>query len=427
MIKIATSDQIAEGWLREGRQKGPSPQIEADVANIIAQVREQGDAAVKEYTARFDQAELTDIKVSEAEMAQAWKSVSQEFKDILAEAAENIRDYHRYQLREDVEIAKEDGIILGQRLLPIAKVGLYVPGGTAAYPSSVLMNAIPASLAGCEQIVMVTPPQADGSISADILAAAAVAGVTDVYRVGGAQAIAALAYGTESIPQVDKIVGPGNIYVATAKRQVFGQVDIDMIAGPSEILIIADSSANPEYLAADMLSQAEHDALAAAILICPTQEMASEVAYYLEKQLSVLPRAKIAAQSISEQGAIIIEEDLSKACEIANVIAPEHLELAITEPFAWLPQIKNAGSVFLGDYTPEPVGDYWAGPNHILPTLGAARFAGPLSVDDFVKRSSYIYYSEEALSKVADQVSAFADREGLHAHARSIRIRMKEK
>lgn len=427
MIKILKSEQLHENLLRVGRQNNTAEQVQTAVSAIIQKVRAEGDTALREYTLNFDKVAIDDFLVSEAEIDAAFAATDQSFKDILNEAAENIRSYHRHQLREDVRIEKEDGIVLGQRFLPIEKVGLYVPGGTAAYPSSVLMNAIPAKLAGCRQIVMVTPPNAKGEISADILTAARISGVTAVYKVGGAQAIAALAYGTESIPQVDKIVGPGNIYVATAKRQVFGQVDIDMIAGPSEILIIADEQANTAYLAADMLSQAEHDMLAASILICPSELMANAVSQELDKQLACLPRQSIAATSIENEGLIIIEPDLQKACALANAIAPEHLELAVEEPFTWLQQIKNAGSVFLGTYTPEPLGDYWAGPNHVLPTLGSARFAGPLSVDDFVKRSSYLYYTQEALAKAGDKVAAFADREGLNAHAGSIRIRMEEK
>lgn len=426
MIKIYAQKQIDIDALRADRQKTVDPQVEATVTEILAQVRDKGDAAIREFTARFDRAEIKDFQVKEAEIERAWRKVSPDFLAVLEQAAVQIRDYHRYQLRDDVASEKENGIVLGQRFTPIEKVGIYVPGGTAAYPSSVLMNAIPAVLAGCRQIVMVTPPRPDGTIGADILAAARIAGITDIYKLGGAQAIAALAYGTESVPKVDKIVGPGNIFVATAKKQVFGQVAIDMFAGPSEILVIADQTANPAYLAADMLSQAEHDVLASAMLICLSQDMAERVAAELTRQLEQLPRRQIAAKSLDNQGAIIIAESLDAAVGFANLLAPEHLELAVEAPFDWLPKITNAGSIFLGPYTPEPLGDYWAGPNHVLPTLGSARFFGPLSVDDFIKRSSYIYYTKEALTAAADAVATFAEREGLGAHAQSIRIRMEE-
>lgn len=426
MIKIYAGEKIDIEAFRARRPASADPEVEAVVADILAQVRRRGDAALKAYTARFDRAEITDFRVAEEEIAQAWGCVGEDFLAILRQAAARIGDYHRCQLREDVAINKENGVILGQRFTPIEKVGIYVPGGTAAYPSSVLMNAVPAVLAGCRRIVMTTPPRPDGTVAPDILAAARIAGVTDIYKLGGAQAVAALAYGTESVPQVDKIVGPGNIYVATAKKQVFGQVAIDMFAGPSEILIIADEAANPAYLAADLLSQAEHDVLAAAVLICLSREMAERVAAELDRQLTGLPRRDIAARSLADQGAIIVAESLPAAVELANSLAPEHLELALGAPFDWLPKIINAGSVFLGAYAPEPLGDYWAGPNHVLPTSGSARFFGPLSVDDFVKRSSYIYYTKEALAAAAGAVTAFADREGLGAHAQSIRIRMED-
>ena len=426
MIRIYEGSEFNEDVLLARRQSVKDDKVEQIVADIIEHVKNEGDAALREYCARFDHANIEKLRVSKKEIEAAWEQTDEEFRTVLEQAAKNIRDYHRRQLRENIEIPKGDGIILGQRFTPIAKVGIYVPGGTAAYPSSVLMNAIPASLAGCEQIVMVTPPLADGSIATDILAAARVAGVTDIYKVGGAQAIAALAYGTESIPAVDKIVGPGNIFVATAKKQVFGMVDIDMIAGPSEILVIADESARADYLAADMLSQAEHDVRASATLLCLSREKAEAVKEQLAEQVQRLPREGIASKSLVDQGAIIIVNNLEQAIDFANRIAPEHLELAVDDPFSWLPKIKNAGSIFLGEYTPEPLGDYWAGPNHVLPTLGSARYSSPLSVDDFVKRSSYIYYTRQALAKVATDVEIFASREGLDAHANSIKIRTVE-
>lgn len=426
MIRIYEGNEFNEDVLLSRRQSVKDESVEQSVAGIIERVKNHGDAALLEYTALFDHAQIDKLRVSKKEMDAAWEQVDAEFRSILEKAAKNIRDYHRRQVRENIEIPKSDGIILGQRFTPIAKVGIYVPGGTAAYPSSVLMNAIPASLAGCGQIVMVTPPLADGSIAPDILAAARVAGVTDIYKVGGAQAIAALAYGTESIPAVDKIVGPGNIFVATAKKQVFGMVDIDMIAGPSEILVIADENARADYLAADMLSQAEHDVLASATLLCLSRRKAEAVREQLSEQLQRLPREAIAAKALDDQGAIIIVHSLEQAVDFANRIAPEHLELAVANPFSWLSKIKNAGSIFLGEYTPEPLGDYWAGPNHVLPTLGSARYSSPLSVDDFVKRSSYIYYTQAALAKAAHDVELFASREGLDAHANSIRIRTVE-
>lgn len=426
MIRICQSSDIEQGLDPGSRRTVADPQIEEMVAEIIRRVIAEGDAALREFTSRFDQADIDEFKVGISEIEAAWQDSDEQFRAILSEAAANIRAYHQHQLRQDVVMEKPEGIILGQRLLPLERVGIYVPGGTAAYPSTVLMNAIPAAIAGVERIVMVTPPAADGKINADILVAAKIAGITDIYKLGGSQAIAALAYGTESIPQVDKIVGPGNIYVATAKRQVFGQVDIDMIAGPSEILIIADESANPAYIAADMLAQAEHDIRAASMLICPNQSMAEQVVLELNRQLTDLPRREIANASLANEGWIIIEPELDLACELANTIASEHLELAVRDPFSLLPKIRHAGSIFLGSYTPEALGDYWAGPNHVLPTCGSARFASALSVDDFVKRSSYIYYSQQALAKAAHKVSAFARHEGLDAHAKSIMIRQEK-
>jgi len=423
MIPIVDSAAAPrEEMLRRGGWEN-NRDVEQAVAEIIAQVRLRGDAALRDYAARFDRAELKELRVGEEELDAAWEGTEPAFRTVLEQAAERIRAFHRTQLRQDREDTREDGVVLGQRFTPIARVGLYVPGGAAAYPSSVLMNAIPAMLAGCSRIVMVTPPQPDGGVSQDILTAARVAGITEIYKTGGAQAVAALAFGTESLPRVDKIVGPGNIYVATAKRQVFGQVAIDMIAGPSEILVIADSSANPRYVAADLLSQAEHDPLAAAVLISTERALAEQVAEELERQLSSLPRAEIARRSLTGQGKIIVVPDLAEAVDMANEIAPEHLELCVADPFALLSQVKNAGSIFLGHDTPEALGDYWAGPNHVLPTAGTARFSGPLSVDDFIKRSSYIRYTPEALKTAAAPVIAFAEREGLSAHAASLRVR----
>jgi histidinol dehydrogenase len=423
MIRTYQAADIDDKWLAARRAQVSDPEIEATVAAIIARVRREGDAALRHYTARFSGVELADLKVSEQELAAALPAVGGEFLAILEQAADNIRDFHRSQLRQDIELRRERGIVLGQRFTPIEKVGIYVPGGTAAYPSSVLMNAIPAALAGCRRIVMVTPPQKDGSVAPDILAAAKIAGVSEIYKLGGAQAIAALAFGTQNVPRVDKIVGPGNIYVATAKKQVFGTVAIDMVAGPSEILIIADEQANPAYLAADLLSQAEHDERAAAILICLSNQQAAAVEVELARQLPALPRQATARRALESQGAIIIADNLAQAISLANAIAPEHLELAVAQPFELLPGIENAGSIFLGAYTPEPLGDYWAGPNHVLPTGGLARCFGPLSVDDFIKRSSYIFYTEQALREAADSVIAFAEHEGLAAHANSIRLR----
>ena len=426
MIRIYKAAEINDKWLRDRGEQSVDLKVEQAVAQIIAHVRKEGDKALLDYCRQFDKVELESLKVSEYEIAAAWNEVDEGFRSILQEAAENIRKYHRAQLRDNVLLNGDDGIVLGQRFTPIEKVGIYVPGGTAAYPSSVLMNAIPAVLAGCRSIVMVTPPGPDGSVSADILAAATIAGVTDIYKVGGAQAIAALAYGTESIPRVSKIVGPGNIYVATAKKQVYGVCAIDMIAGPSEILIIADKGAKSSWLAADMLSQAEHDKLSSAILICFSQEQAESVRSELCRQLALLSRADIAAASINNQGAIIVAESMEEALDLADSFAPEHLELAVENPFDILDKVNNAGSIFLGYHTPEPLGDYWAGPNHVLPTMGLAACCSPLSVDDFRKRSSYLYYTPEALEKCSPKVRCFALREGLSAHAASIAVREEE-
>jgi histidinol dehydrogenase len=393
------------------------------VADIVATVRRDGDAAVLEYCRKFDGAELSALEVTEGEIREAFDAVEPRFLDILREAAENIRAYHSRQVRNSFLLSEKDGVITGQKVTPIEKVGLYVPGGTAAYPSTVLMDAIPAQIAGCETIVMVTPPNREGKINPVILAAAKIAGVTNIYKTGGAQAVAALAYGTESIPKVDKIVGPGNAYVAEAKKQVFGQVAIDMIAGPSEILVVADGKSNPAHVAADLLSQAEHDKNASAVLVTDSMDLAQAVSAELERQLPLLPRAAIARVSIDNNGKIIVAQDLRSAIAISNEIAPEHLELMVDDPFDYLAEVRNAGSIFMGRYCPEALGDYFAGPNHTLPTSGTARFSSALSVDDFVKKSQFTYYTSAALNQVADKVAYFARQEGLEAHARSAVIR----
>lgn len=401
----------------------PEADVAAIVADIIADVKENGDTAVKAYCAKFDKAELTSLEVTPEEIQEAISQVEPEFLDILREAAENIRAFHSRQVRNSFVIADKPGIVLGQKITPIEKVGVYVPGGTAAYPSTVLMDTIPAKIAGCPQLVMVTPPGRDGKVNPAILAAASIAGVNRIFKVGGAQAIAALAYGTESIPKVDKIVGPGNAFVAEAKKQVFGRVSIDMIAGPSEILVIADGKSNPVHVAADLLSQAEHDKLASAVLVTDSEKLAQAVQAELERQLPLLPRQEIARASIENNGKIIVAETLMAGIEIANEIAPEHLELQVDDPFSYLDAIQNAGSIFLGRSCPEALGDYFAGPNHTLPTSGTARFSNPLSVDDFVKKSQFSYYTPEALAKAADKIAAFAEKEGLRAHGRSVTIR----
>ncbi|MBQ9581731.1 MAG: histidinol dehydrogenase [Synergistaceae bacterium] len=389
------------------------------VANIINDVKARGDDALRDYELKFDKVNLENLEVTRDEMSEALNLVEPEFLEILKRAANNIKDFHARQVRNNFIVDKADGVILGQRIIPLEKVGLYIPGGTAAYPSSVLMNAIPAKLAGVEQIIMTTPPMSDGKVNPNILAAALVVGVNKIYKLGGAQAIAALAFGTESVVKVDKITGPGNMYVAEAKRQVFGHVAIDMIAGPSEILVIADANNKASWLAADLLSQAEHDVNASAVLITSSENLAREVQQEIEAQLDKLERHEIARASIENNGKIILVNNLDRAVEIANEIAPEHLELCVDEPFNWLGKIKNAGSVFLGRYCPEALGDYYAGPNHTLPTSGTARFSSPLSVDDFVKKSQFIYYTQQAMSKAAQDVADFAYKEGLTGHAAS--------
>lgn len=396
------------------------------VSDIVKNVREKGDKALFEYCERFDKAKLTALEVSAEEIEEAFSSVDPEFIRIIKTAAENIRNFHEKQKRNSFIINETDGVVMGQKVIPIEKVGLYVPGGTAAYPSTVLMDSIPAKIAGCSEICITTPPNAEGKVNPVILAAAKIAGVDRIFKVGGAQAVAALAYGTESVPKVDKIVGPGNAFVAEAKKQVFGVVSIDMIAGPSEILVVADSKSNPKFVAADLLSQAEHDKMASAVLVTDSMDFANAVSKELEIQIPKLPRAEIARISIDNNGKIIVAKDLSVAIDIANEIAPEHLELCLDNPFDYLDKIKHAGSIFMGRYCPEALGDYYAGPNHTLPTTGTARFSSPLSVDDFVKKSQYTYYTKEALSKVADDIAFFANKEGLQAHAKSATVRFEE-
>lgn len=397
------------------------------VSDIIDNVRKKGDTALFEYTQKFDGADLINLEVTEAEKEEAFASVDSKFLEILREAADNIRAFHEKQVRESFIINNKNGILLGQKIIPIEKVGIYVPGGTAAYPSTVLMDSIPAKIAGCNEIVMVTPPGKDGKINPVILAAAKIAGVDRIFKVGGAQAIAALAYGTESIPKTDKIVGPGNAFVAEAKKQVYGLVSIDMIAGPSEILVIADSTCNPKFVAADLLSQAEHDKNASAVLVTDSMKLAESVSDEIESQISGLPRYEIARTSIDINGKIIVaENNIRLAIDIANEIAPEHLELCVDNPFDYLDSIKHAGSVFLGKNCPEALGDYFAGPNHTLPTSGTARFSSPLSVDDFIKKTQITYYTSEALSKAADKIAYFASKEGLDAHARSASVRFEK-
>ena len=401
--------------------------VEDIVVGIIDNVIKNGDKAVLEYCERFDKAKLDSLEVTNEEIDEAFALVDQRFIDIIKEAAENIREFHSRQVRNSFVISEKNGVVIGQKVIPVEKVGLYVPGGTAAYPSTVLMDSIPAKIAGCSEIVMVTPPSANGKVNPVILAAAKIAGVDRIFKVGGAQAIAALAYGTESIPSVDKIVGPGNAFVAEAKKQVFGKVSIDMIAGPSEILIVADSASNPVHVAADLLSQAEHDRMASAVLVTDSYDLAERVSAELERQIPLLPRAEIARTSIDNNGKIIVaENDLSLAIDIANEIAPEHLELCMDNPFDYLDKIKHAGSIFMGRYCPEALGDYFAGPNHTLPTSGTARFSSPLSVDDFVKKTQFTYYTKDALSAVAEKVSYFAKQEGLDAHARSATVRFED-
>jgi histidinol dehydrogenase len=423
MIKILKYEKMSRSEIFASNEK--ELDVSAPVSEIIKNVRENGDAALYEYTEKFDKVKLSSLVVGDAEIDEAFSLCEPEFIEILKQAAENIRAFHINQKRGGFKI-EGDGIVLGQKVTPIERVGLYVPGGTAAYPSTVLMDAIPAKIAGCSELVIVTPPQKDGKVNPAILAAAKIAGVTKIYKIGGAQAIAALAYGTESVAWVDKIVGPGNAYVAEAKRQVFGKVAIDMIAGPSEILVIADKKSNPAFVAADLLSQAEHDKMASAVLVTDSMELAEAVSIEIEKQIVLLSRYEIARASIDNNGKIIVADNLEAVIDVANEIAPEHLELSLDEPFLYLDKIKNAGSIFMGRYCPEALGDYFAGPNHTLPTSGTARFSSPLSVDDFVKKTQFSYYTKGALEKSYKKVEAFAKKEGLTAHAKSATIRFEE-
>ena len=426
MIKIYNYGEVsnAEIFARDNI----ATNVEGIVSEIIANVINRGDEAILEYAKKFDKADLNSLEVTTEEIDEAFSLVDEKVVKIISEAAENIRAFHSKQVKNSFIINEQDGVVTGQKVTPIEKVGLYVPGGTAAYPSTVLMDSIPAKIAGCKEIVMVTPPKADGKVNPVILAAAKIAGVDRIFKVGGAQAVAALAYGTDSIPKVDKIVGPGNAFVAEAKKQVFGKVSIDMIAGPSEILVVADSTANPRFVAADLLSQAEHDKMASAVLVTDSLEFAEKVSEQLELQIPELPRAEIARASIDNNGKIIVaENNLMLAIDIANEIAPEHLELCVDNPFDYLDKVKHAGSIFMGKYCPEALGDYFAGPNHTLPTSGTARFSSPLSVDDFVKKSQFTYFTSDALEKVADKVAYFAEKEGLHAHAKSATVRFEDK
>lgn len=426
MIRIAKADGVSERELinqLKARSGEIDRKVTSAVTDILNNVKQNGDDAVREYTLKFDGHMPSKFEISREEIDSSPDKCDRDFILALYKAADNIRDFHARQKQQSWLEPKQNGVILGQRIRGFKRVGVYVPGGTAAYPSSVLMNVIPAKIAGVKEIVMVTPPQKDGTANPDILAAAKIAGVDRVFLMGGAQAVAALAYGTQSVPKVDKIVGPGNIFVATAKKLLYGTVDIDMIAGPSEILIVADKSANPKFLAADLMSQAEHDKMASAILLTTSEETANETAKELSRQMQTLERRDIIEQSLNDFGAIIVCKDISEAVDFANELAPEHLELAVENPMEYIGRVDNAGSVFLGHYSPEPLGDYFAGPNHVLPTSGTARFFSPLSVDSFIKKSSFIYYTEPALSEAKDDIIKLAETEGLTAHANSIKVR----
>lgn len=423
--KIDSKDVQALSAYLESREAGVDQQMNAKVLDIIEQVRTRKDDALLEYTEKFDHVKLDSLIMSEEEIEAVMNKVDASLIADLKEAAENIACYHEKQLQEGYEIQKEDGVYLGQRVIPLERVGVYVPGGRAAYPSTVLMNVIPAKIAGVKEIVMVTPPSADGSVDPVIAAAAHIAGVTRICKVGGAQAVAALAYGTQSIPRVDKIVGPGNAYVACAKRLVYGKVDIDMIAGPSEILVIADKGADPEYVAADMISQAEHDPMASSILITDDETLVEKVEEALQRQSDALPRQEIISQSLSNYGTVMVCDTIEECIEKANAIAPEHLELMVQDARSWLPLVRNAGSVFLGYYTCESIGDYFGGCNHVLPTNGTARFASALSCDSFIKKSSYLHYSKEALQRDGGKIMNIAHHESLDGHANAVKVRMK--
>lgn len=426
MIKRFTCTDVSDLDALLDRERGSESNVDEVVSGIIEDVRKRGDRALLDYTRRFDKADLTSIAVTAEEIDGAFARCDNGFKEILRMARDNIAAYHQKQKRQGFVMDERPGVVLGQKVTALDRVGVYVPGGTASYASTVLMDVVPAAIAGVGEIIMATPPGADGRVKDDILAAAKIAGVGRVFKMGGAQAIAALSYGTETVPRVDKIVGPGNIYVATAKRMVYGRVDIDMIAGPSEILVIADDSADPANVAVDMLSQAEHDKLSASFLVTTSEKLADAVIRELERQLPTLPRREIAEHSIRSNGAVIVTDTLERAVAISNRIAPEHLEVCTDQPFTLLPLIRHAGSIFLGHNAPEALGDYLAGTNHTLPTNGTARFSSALSVDDYVKKSSFIYYSPQALEEVADKVAVFARREGLEAHARSAESRRKD-
>ena len=423
--KIDSKDVQALSAYLESREAGVDQQMNAKVLDIIERVRTRKDDALLEYTEKFDHVKLDSLIMSEEEIEAVMSKVDASLIADLKEAAENIACYHEKQLQEGYEIQKEDGVYLGQRVIPLERVGVYVPGGRAAYPSTVLMNVIPAKIAGVKEIVMVTPPSADGSVDPVIAAAAHIAGVTRICKVGGAQAVAALAYGTQSIPRVDKIVGPGNAYVACAKRLVYGKVDIDMIAGPSEILVIADKGADPEYVAADMISQAEHDPMASSILITDDETLVEKVEEALQRQSDALPRQEIIAQSLTRYGTVMVCDTMEECIEKANAIAPEHLELMVQDARSWLPLVRNAGSVFLGYYTCESIGDYFGGCNHVLPTNGTARFASALSCDSFIKKSSYLHYTKEALQRDGGKIMNIAHHESLDGHANAVKVRMK--
>ena len=425
MIKIMKYGEVSANEIFARTE--PTFDVADIVTDIIENVKENGDKALFEYSEKFDKANLTSLEVTEAEIEEAFSLVEPRFIEVLKKAAKNIEEFHKKQVRNSFVLNETEGVVTGQKVTPIEKVGLYVPGGTAAYPSTVLMDSIPAKIAGCRYICITTPPSSDGKVNPVILAAAKIAGVDKIFKVGGAQAVAALAYGTETVKKVDKIVGPGNAFVAEAKRQVFGRVSIDMIAGPSEILVIADGKSDPSFVAADLLSQAEHDKNASAVLVTDSEDLANKVANEIENQLKQLSREEIARVSVDNNGKIIVADNLEDVFAVANEIAPEHLELCVDNPFDYLDKIKNAGSIFMGRYCPEALGDYFAGPNHTLPTSGTARFSSPLSVDDFVKKSQFVYYSKNALDKVAQDVAFFAEKEGLTAHAKSASIRSEKK
>ena len=425
MIKIMKYGEVSSEDIFARTE--PTFDVADIVTDIIDNVRKKGDKALFEYSEKFDKANLTSLEVTEEEIEEAFSLVEPRFIEILRKAAKNIEEFHKKQVRNSFVLNETEGVVTGQKVTPIERVGLYVPGGTAAYPSTVLMDSIPAKIAGCQYICITTPPSSDGKVNPVILAAAKIAGVDKIFKVGGAQAVAALAYGTETVKKVDKIVGPGNAFVAEAKRQVFGRVSIDMIAGPSEILVIADGKSDPSFVAADLLSQAEHDKNASAVLVTDSEDLANKVANEIENQLKQLSREEIARVSVDNNGKIIVADNLEDVFAVANEIAPEHLELCVDNPFDYLDKIKNAGSIFMGRYCPEALGDYFAGPNHTLPTSGTARFSSPLSVDDFVKKSQFVYYSKNALDKVAQDVAFFAEKEGLTAHAKSASIRSEKK